>query len=146
VEARAERKYGQAGCGLGSLIMKPQSAQSSAAITNGSFGNQTLAITSGTSNCVPSGKGSAMNEMEQQNFFVANFSTLSKEIAQGNGETVTGFAGVLGCDQVIQPQVAAALQADYAAIFAQPGAVAAFDKATGSLRADADIDAHCATL
>jgi hypothetical protein len=87
-----------------------------------------------------------MQEMEQQNYFVANFSTLSKEIAQGSGESIAGFASTLGCEPSIQPQVAAALQSDYSAIFAQPGAVAAFDKATGSLRAQPDIDAGCAAL
>jgi hypothetical protein len=134
-----------AGCGLGSLVFKPSGNQSSAAISNGT-GMQSIGITLGTSNCTPSGKASAAEHLQQENFFVANFSTLSKEIAQGNGNTVTGFAGVLGCDQGIEAQVAAALQANYAAIFAEPGAVAAFDKAKGSLREQADIDAHCALL
>ena len=42
------------GCGLGSMIIKNQNStmlQAIAATTNGTSGNQTFGITSGTSNC-----------------------------------------------------------------------------------------------
>ncbi len=143
--AAAERKYGMAGCGLGSLVFKPSGNQSTAAILN-STGYQTLGITTGTSNCTPSGKGSAMQEMEQENFFVANFSTLSKEIAQGGGDSVVGFAGELGCPASHTAQIAAELQANYSGIFASPGAVAAFDAARDTLRTDPSINAECQYL
>src|SRR6186713_935077 len=47
--------YGPAGCGLGSMIFEPDSGftQVFAATTNGTSGNQTFGITSGTSNCDP---------------------------------------------------------------------------------------------
>ena len=47
-----KRKYGRAGCGLGSVLFGPKGNQSSASSTNNSSYNQGLAITSGTSNCV----------------------------------------------------------------------------------------------
>lgn len=141
--ASAERKYGMAGCGLGSILIKPSGSQSSAATTNGVMGNQTLAITSGTSNCTPSAGEAAL---KQEEFFVANFAALSKEIAQGSGESLTAFAGTLGCEQSHTAAVAAALKDNYDAIFAKPGAIAAFDAATDSLRDDGDIKSHCSFL
>ena len=143
--AFAERKYGMAGCGLGSLLIKPSGNQSTAALLNAT-GYQTLGITSGTSNCTPSGKGSAYQEIEQQNFFVANFSTLSKEIAQGGGDAVAAFADELGCGQTDTQNVASALQANYNQIFAAPGAVAAFDAARDGLRQNPSIDSSCRFL
>ena len=49
--------YGPAGCGLGSMIFEPDSGftQVFAATTNGTSGNQTFGITSGTSNCASGG-------------------------------------------------------------------------------------------
>ncbi len=141
--ASAERKYGRAGCGLGSILIKPSGSQSSAATTNGVMGSQTLGITSGTSNCKPSG-GEA--SLKQEEFFVANFAALSKEIAQGGGESVQAFAGTLGCSQTHTAAVAAALKDNYSVIFGKPGAVAAFDAATDSLRDDGDIKTHCSFL
>jgi hypothetical protein len=142
--ASAERKYGMAGCGLGSLIIKPSGGQSCAATSNGSMGSQSFGITSGTSNCTPSGGGEAA--LKQEEFFVANVAALSKEIAQGGGESVTAFAGTLGCQTTHMAQVAAALKTNYTQIFAEPGAVAAFDAATESLRDDGDIKSHCSFL
>jgi hypothetical protein len=145
-EARAERKYGMAGCGLGSVIFGAKGMQSSAASTNNASFGQTFAISSGTSNCTPSGKGSAQDEQQQEKFFVANFSTLSKEIAQGSGEALTAFAGTLGCEADAAPAVANGLRGGYDRIFAQPGAVAAFDEARQTLRADPALAVHCAKL
>jgi hypothetical protein len=141
--ASAQRNYGMAGCGLGSILFKPSGNQSSAATTNGSSGNQTFGITLGTSNCVPSGGAAALR---QEEFFVANFAALSKEIAQGGGESVTGFAGTLGCASTHTSHVAAALKSNYQAIFSEPGAIAAFDAATASLRDDGEIKSHCSLL
>ncbi len=142
--ASAERKYGRAGCGLGSILIKPSGSQSTAVTTNGSFYSQLFGITSGTSNCTPSGGGEA--SLKQEEFFVANFAALSKEIAQGGGESVQAFAGTLGCSQTHTAAVAAALKDNYSVIFGKPGAVAAFDAATDSLRDDGDIKSHCSFL
>jgi hypothetical protein len=143
--AYAERKYGMAGCGLGSLIFKPSGNQSSAAISNGSFGSQSFGITTGTSNCTPSGSKEAAVQ-EQEDFFVANYSTLSKEIAQGSGDSVVAFAGVLGCDPAQAGAVGAELQAHYETIFKAPGAVAAFETARASIREAPTLDGQCLYL
>ncbi len=148
-QAQAERKYGLAGCGLGSVFFGPKSGastQSIAAYTNYFAYNQMFGISFGTSNCTPSGKGSADDERAQEGFFVSNFQTLSKEIAQGEGETLVAFADALGCEAAVTPAVVNGLRDGYDAIFAQPGAVAAFDVARDTLRADPDLSARCAKL
>lgn len=111
--------YGDAGCGLGSLIFgnTPGPVQILAATTNGSSYNQPLGITSGTSNC---DKESALQTAEAQNqlqFVNANFPSLAKEMAAGDGEQLTTLAGMLGCSAAA-PEFAHYTQANYDAIFA----------------------------
>ena len=71
------------GCGLGSIAFEGNDgliSQVSAATTNGTFGNQTFGITSGTSNCEQF-KTFASNE--KINTFVAeNMDSLAKDIAR----------------------------------------------------------------
>jgi len=93
--AAPKAAYGSAGCGLGSIIFQDQPGivQIFAATTNGTSGNQTFGITTGTSNC-PAGVLSAKNETLNQ-FLAANLDNLAKDIAMGNGETLEAFAELL---------------------------------------------------
>jgi Protein of unknown function (DUF3015) len=91
--------YGSAGCGVGSMLIgnTPGIVQIFAATTNGILFNQTLGITSGTSNCrrveVPIRRG------ELQHSFVAlNMDNLSKDAAAGGGEYLSAFGTILGCE------------------------------------------------
>lgn len=94
--AHAAKPYGTAGCGLGSVLMGKDGNQVLAYTTNGTFSNQWFGITSGTSNCTD---GAAMASAGSVPYFVAaNQQALAKDIARGNGETLTNLAGVLGCD------------------------------------------------
>jgi len=110
--------YGDAGCGLGSLIFgsAPGPIQILAATTNGTSYNQAFGITSGTSNC---DKESAMQTAQAQNqlqFVNANFPSLAKEMAAGEGEQLTTLAGLMGCSLVV-PEFGRYTQAHYEAIF-----------------------------
>jgi hypothetical protein len=107
---------GSAGCGLGSIVFKEETwwKQVFAATTNGSSGNQTFAITSGTSNCAP---GVSAKVQKQKDYVAANLSSLQREAAQGNGETVNGFASVLGCSSASYHDFGSYTQAKYNAIF-----------------------------
>jgi hypothetical protein len=89
------RSYGPAGCGLGSLIFEPNSGftQIFAATTNGTFGNQTFGITSGTSNCAGGSGGSASAKA----FVETNRVALARDIARGQGETIDGLSRLAGC-------------------------------------------------
>jgi hypothetical protein len=87
--------YGMAGCGFGSVLMGKNN-QISAATTNNSSGSQMFGISSGTSNCTTSNQVS--QEDIQKEFIADNFETLSKEISQGNGESLRAFASTFGCN------------------------------------------------
>ena len=108
--------YGSAGCGLGSVIFKDQPGvmQILAATTNGTFGNQTFGITSGTLNC-----GSPLYASNNQinNFVDQNMDTLARDIAQGQGATLTAFAELLQIPATEQGAFATKLQANFDQVF-----------------------------
>ena len=112
--------YGAAGCGLGSLVFgdQPGPVQIFAATTNGTFGNQTFGITSGTLNCTSAGVVKA--QREQAAFAEVNFQDLKRNMAAGGGEFVTSFASLLGCEDSAKAPLAKMTQAKFETIFASP--------------------------
>lgn len=90
--------YGDAGCGLGAMVLGSEKGwtQVFAATLNGTSGNQTFGITSGTSNCTDG--GAVAMEKQVPHFVEVNRFALAKEAARGGGETVSGLANLLGCD------------------------------------------------
>lgn len=107
------RGYGQAGCGLGSLVFGSQKGpvQILAATLNGT-GGQTFAMTSGTSNC------KAVFGRDATDFIDANKMTLAKELARGEGESVETLAAIYRCQNATA--VGAALRSNYHEIFSTP--------------------------
>ena len=91
--------FGDAGCGLGSIVFGNEqgAVQVLASTTNGTFGTQTFGITTGTSNCNPGGL--VKLEKEREEFAEKNYSTLVKEMAMGEGESLDTLAGLYGCSQ-----------------------------------------------
>jgi len=110
--------YGDAGCGLGSLIFGNQAGpiQVLAVTTNGTSGNQSFGITSGTSNC--DAKGFDTAKRDQEEFVSNNFSGLAKDMASGQGEQLAALAGMMGCPTVQQTRFNTVTQQNYSAIFA----------------------------
>jgi hypothetical protein len=107
--------YGDAGCGLGSLVFKdsPGPVQIFAATTNGT-GMQSFGISSGTSNC----DAKSIILAEQERFVTHNFSGLAKDMAVGEGEQLATFADLLGCPAVAQTHFNTVARRNYTAIFA----------------------------
>lgn len=121
------KAYGDAGCGLGSQVFQNNNetiSQVLAATTNGTSGNQTFGITSGTSNCTEGGH--VRSAMQVPMFIEVNKLTLAKESARGQGETVAGLAQLMGCDA---QSLGHAMQANYKQLFVdtsmQPAAIEA---------------------
>ncbi len=105
--------YQAQGCGLGSTIWTDGSSlmhQVLGATTNGTFGNQTFGMTSGTSNCELDGMGG----QAQMVFIEANRSALANDIARGQGETLTSLVRMYGCEST---NVGPVLQKNYRKIF-----------------------------
>jgi hypothetical protein len=109
----AADKYGMAGCGLGSMAFgnQPGAIQIVAATLNGLLGNQTFAITTGTSNCTDTAGGVASTRA----FIETNREALAKDISRGQGETVKNLATLAGCSDATA--VGATLQKSFSAIF-----------------------------
>lgn len=88
------------GCGLGSIILKGQSGmipQLLAVTTNGSFGNQTFGITTGSSGCDQSGRitGGTGKTLA---FLENNLEQFAIDAARGHGETIDTVAALMGVD------------------------------------------------
>lgn len=88
---------GDAGCGLGSMIIQKNTKvlQLFAMTTNSFFFTQPLGITSGTSGC--SARGLVMADKEVEYFVEVNQEELSREMAQGHGEKLAALAQMKGC-------------------------------------------------
>ncbi len=110
-----------AGCGLGSIIFEGQSGvvmNVLAATFNGTSGNQTFGMTTGTSNCDAS--DTVMNEMVQEHFVAMNYENLSGEMAQGQGQYVSAMADLMGCPAATQEAFARMSQEKYPELFSAP--------------------------
>lgn len=139
--AFAGRKYGTAGCGLGSAVMGKNGSQVSAATTNGTFWSKYLGITFATSNCVQDRTDTA--QLEQEFFMMENYNLLSKEIAQGNGSSLDGLAQLLGCEQDKLTSFKVFAQHEHQKVFAAPGAVAALETLKDSMRSNSELAKSC---
>ncbi len=106
------------GCGLGSMAFEGNDgliSQVSAATTNGSSGNQTFGITSGTSNCT---QYSEWTSNEKVNVFVAdNMDSLAKDIAKGKGEHLDTLASLMSVPQKDRATFNSKLQKNFSRIY-----------------------------
>jgi hypothetical protein len=135
--------YGPAGCGLGSLIFSPDSGwtQIFAATTNGTSGNQTFGITTGTSNCDSSSGGSTESAKA---FVQTNRAALAKDIARGGGETIASLTQLAGCQNATA--VGSTLQSNFGSIFPNASVTdqQVSDSVVGVLQSNASLS--CSTL
>ena len=105
----------QTGCGLGGQVIKQADSAVMYALqatTNGTSGNQTFGITSGTSGCKKA--KFVMNERASE-FVASNMDVLAKEIAVGHGESVDTLAELLSVED--KATFSASLQANYNKIY-----------------------------
>lgn len=108
--------YGDAGCGLGSVIFGSENGakQILAATTNGTVDSQTFGISTGTLNCDPSGLFAKTNA-----FVETNKMALETDIARGQGETLASLGEMLECkNNTFGPE----LKTRYQQTFPQGGA------------------------
>lgn len=110
------KSHGPAGCGLGSMVLEGQSGlvmNVLAATLNGTSGNQTFGMTSGTSNCDVDER----TKVASVNYIEANKVALSNDIARGNGETLAALGKIYGCSNI--QNMGTTLQRNYSSIFAK---------------------------
>ena len=107
------------GCGLGTLLMQDMNdgivTQVAAATTNGTFGNQTFGITSGTLEC---DKAATLTMKEKLDVFVAdNMDNVASDIAAGQGESLDAIANIAEIADADRANVYAALQSNFQTIY-----------------------------
>jgi hypothetical protein len=106
------------GCGIGTMIFEGKDgllSQVCAATTNGTFGNQTFGITSGTLQCE---KASSLIAYEKLNKFVGdNMDNLAMDISRGSGEYLTTLAVLLDVPVEGRAGFCSLLQANFSRIY-----------------------------
>ncbi len=135
------QKYGAAGCGLGSMIIKSGGiVQIFSATTNATSYTQTFGITSGTSNCDDASGG----DDDARVFVQANRVELAKDISRGKGETIASLAAIAGCAD--PTAVGTKLQSSFKTIFptASVSSDAIADSILTTLKSDASLS--CSAL
>lgn len=86
-------------CGWGSKLFDGQSGvapQALAVTTNGTFGNQTFGITSGTSGCTQD--GTIRSNWKTAMFIDGNKEMLARDMSRGSGEALDSLAHLLGVE------------------------------------------------
>ena len=104
------------GCGLGSILIKNQNTsvtQALAATTNGTSGNQTFGISSGTSNC--SKPNNFVSNDKLNKFVTDNMDELALDISAGKGETLSTVAKLMNVEDTTA--FSAKLQANFSNIY-----------------------------
>ncbi|MBM7061492.1 DUF3015 domain-containing protein [Pseudomonas sp. UL073] len=112
---------GGGGCGWGNMLFEGQSGlfpHLIATTTNGTSGNATFGLTSGTNGCdssVKLGYGGrsllAMNGM---------LDSIAEDMAQGRGEALDAYATLLGVEKGDREHFAKVTQQNFSTIFSKP--------------------------
>ena len=106
------------GCGLGSKLFAGQSGiapQVLAVTTNGTSGNQTFGITTGTSGCTQDGV--VKTNWQTAMFIDSNTTKLAKDMSVGHGESLESLASLLGMQQQDKELFFAETKANFEQIF-----------------------------
>jgi len=112
------------GCGLGAVLFKDGGANDSillqvvATFLNGICGNGTFGISTGTSDCYKP-KNVASNEKLNE-FAYKNLDDLARDIAAGQGETLTVVAVLLDVPKESRQEFNKKLQLSFSEIFPSP--------------------------
>jgi Protein of unknown function (DUF3015) len=106
------------GCGWGTQAFKGSEGKTAkilAAITNGSFGSQTFGISSNTAGCTGEG---VIASAERLNMYAgANIDELQRDIALGQGESLTTLAHLMGIQDADKPAFYSMTKSHFADIF-----------------------------
>ena len=107
--------FAQPGCGVGAMIWKGQSGIAPhvlAATTNGTFGNQTFGMTTGTLGCQTNQSVQSMAM-----YMESNIDKVARDMSRGSGENLETVAVLLGVDEADRDSFRKVLQDNFATIF-----------------------------
>ena len=120
-------------CGWGSKLFEGKKGiapQVLGATTNGTSGNQTFGISSGTSGCTQDGV--VTSTWKTAMFVDANKTKLARDMSVGQGESLEALANLVGVEQADSAHFYAATQANFGTIF--PNEAVSTDNVLASLK------------
>ena len=106
--------FAQPGCGVGAMIWKGQSGIAphvQAATTNGTFGNQTFGMTTGTLGCQTNQSVQSMAM-----YMDSNIDKVARDMSRRSGENLDTLAVLLGVDEADRDSFRKVLQDNFATI------------------------------
>src|SRR5512139_825412 len=112
-------------CGWGSKVFQGQrgiAPQVLGATTNGTSGNQTFAITSGTSGCTQD--GAVSSNWKTAMFIDGNKEKLAQDMSKGSGEALQSLAQLIGVKDADKAAFYRATKENFAQIFSSDSATA----------------------
>jgi hypothetical protein len=104
------------GCGWGAMVFEDQSGLGPhlfASTTNGTSGNATFGLTSGTNGC----DSDVVIRYGGTSIFASIMPEFSEDVARGNGEALDTVAVMYGVDKEDRPAFAATMHENFAVIF-----------------------------
>lgn len=107
--------FAQPGCGVGAMIWKGQSGIAPhvlAATTNGTLGNQTFGMSTGTLGCQTNQSVQSMAL-----YMNGNVDKVARDMSRGSGENLDTLAVLLGVDAADKDAFRTLLQDNFATIF-----------------------------
>lgn len=105
-------------CGWGSRVFRGERGifpQILAVTTNGTSGNQTFAITSGTSGCTQDGVVSSA--WKTAAYMDGNLNRVARDMSSGRGESLESLASLLEIDEAKKPLFFSVTKENFARIF-----------------------------
>lgn len=106
------------GCGWGSKLMAGNQGiapQVLAVTTNGTSGNQTFGITTGTSGCTQNGVVSS--NWKTAMFIDSNMNKLARDMSVGQGEALDSLASLIGVSESDKAAFSSTVKSNFASIF-----------------------------
>jgi Protein of unknown function (DUF3015) len=116
--AQDQETASSAGCGVGTILFAGQKGpvpQVLAVTTNGSLGNQTFGISSGTLGCERDAVVRSPTEVRM--LMVSSLDNLATDVARGQGETLDSLAALMAVEPEHRERFFASLQGDFGRIF-----------------------------
>jgi hypothetical protein len=116
--AQDQETASSAGCGVGTILFEGQKGpapQSLAVTTNGSLGNQTFGISTGTLGCEQDGVVRSPTKVRM--LMISSLDTLATDVARGQGETLESLAALMAVEPADKARFFASLQGDFGRIF-----------------------------
>ena len=147
VSAMAAGENNIGNCGWGSKLFDGQSGiapQVLGATNNGTFGNQTFAITSGTSGCTQD--GAVKSNWKTALFIDGNKEMLARDMSVGSGETLDSLAHLMGVESQDRAAFNRAAKENLWKIFAADSTADIMANFRQVLAADAQLARYTAAL